>query len=174
MIPAKRRPKRAYHQHGQNLVTRALPFLVTRLADTSVPDTDLSPVERAARLLREDMLEDLGGAEAVSATQRALLDASVGSLIVLQSIDAYLFKLAAEDGLVNKRSRRTFPIVTDRMRVADSLARQLTTLGLERKAKPAQDLDSYLSARYPSSPDQGRGSSPNESGDSVGQVEKQE
>jgi hypothetical protein len=62
----KRRPKRAYHQHGHGPVTRALPFLVARLTDSTVPDSDLSPVERTARALREDMLEDLGGAEVVS------------------------------------------------------------------------------------------------------------
>jgi hypothetical protein len=144
----KRRPKRAYHQHGHGFVTRALPFLVARLTDPSLSDSDLSPVEQAARALRQGIVEDLGGAEKVSTAQRALLDASVGSLIVLQSIDAYLFGLAAQDGLVNKRSRRAFAIVTDRMRVADSLARQLTALGLERKVKPSQDLTTYVRARY--------------------------
>jgi hypothetical protein len=123
-----------------------------------VADSDLSPVERSARALRQEMLEDLGGAEGVSATQRALLDASVGSLIVLQSIDAYLFRLAAQDGLVNKRSRRAFAVVADRMRVADSLARQLTTLGLERKAKPAQDLNSLVD-KYSAPTDRESGSS---------------
>jgi len=147
-MATRRPPKRAYHQHGHGLVTRALPFLVTRLADSTVPDSDLSPIERTARALRQDLLDDLGAPEVVSAAQRALLDASVGSLIVLQSIDAYLFRLAAQDGLVNKRSRRVFAVVVDRMRVADSLTRQLTSLGLERKTKPATDLTSYLQGRY--------------------------
>ena len=147
-MATKHRQKRAYHQHGHGVVAGALPFLVARLVDPAIPDADLLPVERAARALRRDMLEDLGGPEVVSAAQRGLLDASLGSLIVLQSIDAYLFKIAAQDGLVNKRNRRAFAIVGDRMRVADSLTRQLAALGLERKAKPVQDLTTYVRDRY--------------------------
>ena len=69
-------------------------------------------------------------------------------MILLASLDAYLFALAARDGLANRRSRRAFAIVADRMRVADSLTRQLQALGLERHAKPMPSLNEYLARRY--------------------------
>jgi hypothetical protein len=37
--------------------------------------------------------------------------------------------LAAQGGLANRRNRRAYSIVADRMRVADSLTRQLQALG---------------------------------------------
>jgi len=71
---------------------------------------------------------------------------------VLDSLDRYLFELAAQGGLVNRRNRRAFAIVADRMRVADSLTRQLATLGLDRQERPPQDLASYLAQRHAGTP----------------------
>jgi hypothetical protein len=62
-------------------------------------------------------------------------------------LDRYVFELAERGGLVNRRSRRVFPVVESRMRVADGLARQLQALGLERKGKPGPTLEQYLSER---------------------------
>ena len=90
---------------------RFLAFL-ERVADPPpLPDDALSPLEAAARAWRRDVLSDLGGPDAVPAARRALLDAATGSMIVLASLDRFLFALAARDGLVNKRSRRVFSIV---------------------------------------------------------------
>ncbi len=51
-------------------------------------------------------------------------------------------------GLVNRPNRRVFAIVQDRMRVADSLARQLQTLGLEWRERPEPSLDEYMRKQY--------------------------
>jgi hypothetical protein len=72
----------------------------------------------------------------------------VGSKVILDSLDRYVFELAAQSGLANRRSRRVFAVVTDRMRVADSLARQLQALGLERRDPAPLDLGRYLAGRY--------------------------
>lgn len=96
---------------------------------------------------RRAVLADLGGLDAVPAARRALLDAATGSMIILTSLDRYVFQLASTDGLVNRRSRRVFAIVEQRQRVADSLARQLQALGLERRERPAISLHEYLAQR---------------------------
>jgi hypothetical protein len=145
--PPRNHIKRPYHRSGEHVITRALPYLLERVADQGIPDQELSPIERAARSWRIEVLDDLGGPESVPATKRAVLDAALGSKILLDSLDRYLFALAAEDGLVNRRNRRAFAIVSDRMRVADGLARQLQALGLERKEAPAPDLKAYLATR---------------------------
>jgi hypothetical protein len=139
--------RRAYHQHGQGIVSRALPHLMERVLDPGLSETVLSPVERAARDWRQQVLDDLGGLPAVSATRRALLDAATGSMILLASLDAYVFELAGQGGLANRKHRRVFPVVLDRMRIADGLARQLQTLGLDRQERPAIDLTTYLAQR---------------------------
>lgn len=97
---------------------------------------------RASRWWRQDILADLGGEENVSAAKAALLDASIGTFVVLHTIDAYFFGLGG--GRVNKRSKKLFGVVIERMRVAETLTRQLQAIGLEKKRPPAISLQSYI------------------------------
>jgi hypothetical protein len=141
------RPTRTYHRSGHDTLTRTLPHRMERVLDPAVADDALSPVERAARDWRQEVVADLGGLTAVQAAKLALVDAAVGTKIVLDSLDRYLFQLATIDGLVNKRNRRAFAIVVDRMRVADSLARQLAALGMERRTPLVPSLNDYLAQK---------------------------
>jgi hypothetical protein len=149
--PRRNRATREYHRTGAYPVERALPFLVERVKDPRVADDALTPVERGARAWRGEVLHDLGGPEAVPAAKLALVEAALGTKIVLDSLDRYLFELAGIGGLVNRRNRRAYSIVADRQRVADSLTRQLATLGLDRVDRPPVDLTAYLASR-PSAP----------------------
>jgi len=146
--PPQDRARRPYHRAGLHVVSRALPYLLERVADPAIPDEALSPVERAARAWRLEVLEDLGGSEAVPAARVALLDAATGTKILLDSLDRYVFELAEGGGLVSRRTRKAFAVVSDRMRVADSLTRQLQALGLERKAPRTPSLAEYIRERY--------------------------
>lgn len=146
--PRQNRGRRPYHRSGRIAVARALPHLMERVRDPAISDAALSPVELAAREWRQAVLADLGGADAVPATLAALLDAATGSKILLDSLDRYVFLLAEQDGLVNRRNRRVFAIVADRMRVADGLTRQLQALGLERRVKEIPKLEEYVARRY--------------------------
>jgi hypothetical protein len=132
------RDARPYQRSGEHIVAKALPFLVERVTDPAVPETALSPLERTVRGWR------------VSAARRAILDVAVGSKIILSSLDSFLFQLASSGrGMVNRRARYAFRIVNDRMRVADSLVKQLATLGLDRVERPPLDLAAYLTQRQP-------------------------
>jgi hypothetical protein len=138
---------RPYRRSGEHIVAKAMPFLAERVRDPAVPETALSPMERTVRGWRDEILEDLGG-DTVSAAKRAVLDAAVGSKIILLSLDSFLFALAGSGrGLVNRRGRYAYRIVSDRMRVADSLVKQLSTLGLDRQERPPIDLSTYLAQR---------------------------
>jgi hypothetical protein len=145
--PRRNRATREYHRTGAYPVERALPFLVERVRDPRVPDDVLTPVERGARAWRAEVLLDLGGPEAVPAAKLALVEAALGTKIVLDSLDRYLFELAGLGGLVNRRNRRAYSIVADRQRVADSLTRQLAVLGIDRVERPPVDLGLYLAHR---------------------------
>ncbi len=138
------RKPRPYLHSGAHTLRKSLPQLLERVVDDNLPSEQLSPLELAAREWRGEVLADLGGPEQVAATRMALLSAAVGTWIILHSMDRYLFELAAQDGLVNRRSRRAFAIVADRQRVADSLARQLETLGLDRAPAKVPTLADYL------------------------------
>jgi hypothetical protein len=123
--PPSNRHVRPYHRSGEHVVTKAVPFLVERVKAPRVADDALTPVERGARRWRAEILHDLGGPEAVPAAKLALVEAALGTKIILDSLDRYLFELADIAGLVNRRDRRACSIIADRMRVADSLTRQL-------------------------------------------------
>jgi hypothetical protein len=135
-----------YHHSGTHTVTRALPYLLQRIADDGVPDEALTPLEAAARAWRREAEADLGSN--LAATARALLDAATGTVILLASLDRYVFELAERGGLVNRTSRRAFSVLDSRMRLADSLARQVQALGLERRTKPSLSLTEYVAAQY--------------------------
>lgn len=149
-MPSKRSQngaRRPYHRHGHGAVTKAMPYLLERVADPALPDDQLTPLDAAARAWRTEAEQDLGGE--LAATKRAALDVAMGSFILLSSVERYTFGLAARGGLVNRRSRRAFPILETRMRLADSFMKQLQALGLERKPKPpGAALEEYLQRRY--------------------------
>ena len=148
--PPQNRAKRPYQRSGLHVVSKALPYLLERITDPAVPDETLSPVELAARGWRREVIADLGGLESVPAAKRALLDAATGSKIILDSLDRYLFDLAESGGLVNRRNRKAFAVVQDRMRVADSLTRQLQALGTERQTRT---IDLAQALRHAPEPD---------------------
>jgi len=155
MTPAKppqNSTKRPYQRSGLHVVNKALPYLLERVTDLAIPDETLSPVELAARTWRQAVIADLGGLESVSAAKQALLDAATGSKIILDSLDRYLFKLAESGGLVNRRNRKAFAVVQDRMRVADSLTRQLQALGTEHQTRT---IDLAQALRHAPEPDAG-------------------
>jgi hypothetical protein len=110
---------------------------------------------------RDAIIADLGGSDALSTQQRALVDVLVRDKLLLDSIDAALL---AERSLVNGRKRAVYPVVLDRLKLADGFARRLATLGLDRKAAPVEDLRSYIARR---TADTGHGNgSPTHAGDS--------
>jgi hypothetical protein len=93
---------------------------------------------------RADLVADLGGEGALSTQQRALIDVVVRQKLLLESVDAWLL---VQPSLVNGRKRSLLPVVRERQGLADSLARYLVQLGLERRAKPVPSLDEYLRQR---------------------------
>jgi alkanesulfonate monooxygenase SsuD/methylene tetrahydromethanopterin reductase-like flavin-dependent oxidoreductase (luciferase family) len=141
--PRNRAPRR-YDASGLYTVERAVPHLIERVADPALPADALTPVERAARELRADVIRDHGGIEACTAGWLAALDAMIGTKIMLDTIDRAIFTLAAKGGLVNKRDRRVFAIVGDRQRIADALTRQVQALGMERRRPTGPTLGDVL------------------------------
>jgi hypothetical protein len=93
---------------------------------------------------RRELLDDLGGAGAVSAAQATLVEVAVRTRLYLDHVDAVL--LARESLVV--RGRRVLPLLEQRTRLAGSLLEILSKLGLERRARPVEDLETYVTRRY--------------------------
>lgn len=129
--------------------------VLARIRDAGIPDDELTPVERAARAWRAEVLADLGDPAAVPAAKLALLDVAVVTKVLLDTLDAELLALAEAGGLVEDRG--AVPLVGDRVKVADSLVRQLTALGLARRTRSAPSLSAYLAQRQAGGPANGGG-----------------
>jgi hypothetical protein len=85
----------------------------------------------AARALlgwRDDLIDALGGEQAVSPQQRALVDLAVRTRLYVESVDAWIVQ---QPSLVHARRRSILPVVRERQALADSLARLLGRLGPE-------------------------------------------
>lgn len=88
---------------------------------------------RAVLDWRRDLIADLGGEASCSAAQLALIEIAARTRLYLDHIDAHLLQCSSL--LTKKKPRRLLPLVEQRQRVADSLARLLAQLGLERRVK---------------------------------------
>jgi hypothetical protein len=89
---------------------------------------------------------DLGGH--VSAIQETIIEMCTRSRAILNALDEYILSVNA---FADKRTRRAFPIVMDRMKVSDTLARHLALLtnpDLARRPQKLPTLDSYVSTHY--------------------------
>lgn len=93
---------------------------------------------RAIKAWRADVERDLGGADLLSRQQQTLLDMAAAAVFLLGQIDAWIG--GRPELVVNTRRRSVAPVVRERVAVADHLARLLTQLGLERRAKPVPSL----------------------------------
>jgi hypothetical protein len=106
----------------------------------------------AARSLldgRRDLIADLGGERRISATQRGLVEIAIRTRLLLDHVDAHLL---AQPRLVNRRGR-LIPLVEQRQRLADTLARVLGQLGLQRHATQVSDPADVFGARTAESPE---------------------
>ena len=104
-----------------------------------------SAVAVAVRGWKADVRADLGGD--LSRAQETILEAAAQAWVILSSVDDWLCGQAT---LVkaNKRTTATvLPVVMQRMQIAEGLARNLERLGLERRAKPTMDLQTYLARK---------------------------
>jgi len=128
-----RRAKRALKQWGERAI-----------------DMGTTPGRQLAAW-RDALIEDLGGDEHVSTQQLTVIELAARTKVLLDGVDAWLFgqptKHEGSSRLYSKRDRKLYPIVRQRQALADSLARYMAMLGLERRAK-VHDLDEYVVDQY--------------------------
>ncbi len=91
---------------------------------------------------RTDLILDLGGRDAVSIQELAIIEVCVNTKLLLDSVDAWLLD---QPRLVNARKRSLLPAVLQRQQLADALARHLALLGLERRDPPEEEQVTVIS-----------------------------
>jgi len=124
-------PPRRYDQSGVNTLKRQLPDVLARVSDDTLARDKLAPLEVAARDWRESVIRDLGGRDTITTTKLALVNATLGSWLLLNTVDSYLMRV--DCGIIDRKHKALDPIAEQRTRMADSLVRQLQALGLQKQ-----------------------------------------
>jgi len=113
-------------KHGLNTLKKAWSQLGNRALDGR------SPAMVAIRKWRAELIADLGGDDAASTQQLAIIDLAGKQKLLLDSIDTWLL---SQPSLINSRKRTLIPVVLQRQQLANALVEYLTKLGLERRHK---------------------------------------
>lgn len=126
---------RSYSRHGLNqlkarVMVRGLSAIDKRTA-----------AAQALLAWRKELFTDLGGEDACSAQQKALVEVATRTRLYVESLDAWIM---SQKTLVNHKRKAVLPVVLQRQTLADALARYMTQLGLERREKPVKSLPEYL------------------------------
>jgi hypothetical protein len=98
---------------------------------------------------RQALLDHLGGAESVSETQAQLVELVSRGLLYVGHLDAVLLERRS---LLNKKGTKVVGLLIERMRMSETVGRQLAQLGLQRVKPPIMDLQTYLSDKYAQHP----------------------
>src|SRR6516162_7070406 len=101
-------------KHGLNSLKKAWSQLGNRMLDGR------SPAAIAIRRWRAELIADLGGADAISTQQLAIIDLAGKPKLMLDSIDTWLL---SQPSLINARKRSVIPVVLQRQALADGLAK---------------------------------------------------
>ena len=86
---------------------------------------------------RRDLIADLGGDAVISAQQRALVEVATRTRLYVDHLDVFLMQ---QPSLVHTKHKAVLPVLKERQALADSLARLLGQLGLERHQGPPKSL----------------------------------
>ena len=145
MIPNPTREERLSprQSHGLKALKRAVRTLGSRTIDRR------TRVGKALTAWRSDLAADLGGFDALSTQQRALLDEAVKLKLMLDAVDAWVL---AQPSLIDKRKRALLPVVRERLALVGQLQSLLRDLGLERRPKDPLDLTAYMAGKAPTPP----------------------
>ena len=134
--------KRAYRSHGVRGAKAALREWGNRSIERALDGR--SATAKALVEWKQGLADDLGGDPSVA--QWAIIDMAARDKFLLDGLDAWLM---SQDRLpVDKRARKVWQVVRDRQTLSNGLMQKLTTLGLERRKSPPQDLTAYIEQRY--------------------------
>jgi len=131
-------PTRTYSRHGLNALKARVKVRGLHAIDRR------TAAAQALIAWRRELVADLGGEEAVSAQQRALIELAARTRLYVDSLDAWIM---GQPSLINARKRAVLPVLLQRQQLADALARYMMQLGLERRAREVRDLKAYLTER---------------------------
>jgi hypothetical protein len=121
-----------------NIVRRKKTFIALKKAWSKLGNRMIdgrSPAGVALRKWRQEIIEDLGEPDNMSAQKETIIDLACRSRLILHSGDTWIFEQESLVYRSKKRLATLLPVVIQRQALADSLSKYLAQLGLERRHK---------------------------------------
>ena len=110
-------------------------------------DTD-TDVARALTAWKADLIGDLGGTDAISVQEMALVNEAAVTKLLLDSVNVWLLQ---QRSIINLNHKMVIPLVYNRNTLVNTLRQLLCDLGLERRAKQVASIHA-IAAEYASKP----------------------
>ena len=137
--PSPPEGNRYAQKHGINALKKAWSQFGNRMIDGR------SPAAVALRKWRQEIIDDLGGPDNMSAQKETIIDLACRSRLILHSVDTWIFEQQTLVHRSKKRLATLLPVVMQRQQLADSLAHYMKMLGLDRRHK-VKSLTEILAA----------------------------
>jgi hypothetical protein len=112
-------PKRIHSKHRLYELKNSLAVLGKRALDKT------TPVGRALRHWRRELMDDLGGPESVSKQQSVIIDLCVKTHLLLQSIDNWLLQVSLSHVFIQSREPLHLLFQSQQTHVSGQRVRQL-------------------------------------------------
>ena len=128
---------RQHHNHGLTTLRNAVNELAAR-GLSAIDET--TEVGQSLMVWRGELLQDLGGQDVLSTQELYVVDLICRLRLMVDSIDRWLLE---QPTLINKQRKQVYAAVRERTHMADSVVKNLETLGLKRRAKEVRLAD-YL------------------------------
>jgi hypothetical protein len=90
---------------------------------------------------RDELIASLGGAENISPQRAALVELAVRARAIVDHVDAFVLEMPT---LIDVRKKKLRPLVEQRARLADHLAKLLEQIGLDRVEKRVPSLQEVI------------------------------
>jgi hypothetical protein len=119
-------------------VKREMKQLVTLALDRRTEES------KQVEEVRGRLLASLGGADNLSAQEQLLVGEAAFLVLQLTAINTWLAK---QPQLVDRRKRSLHPVVSQRLGLVSTLRAVLSDLGLKRRQKEVESLETYLRAK---------------------------
>ncbi len=120
--------------HELQVLKRTLRVLGSRGIDQR------TQVGKALALWRSELVADLGAEENLSKQEQVLIEQATRLHLIIESVDGWLFQ--RKGGMVNHRKHTLLPVVRERVALVTALRGLLVDLGLKRRAREVETLDS--------------------------------
>lgn len=135
---------RARQYRALRKARRSAPGMMARIADPSIPDHELTPVERGCRGLRDSVYEQAGGRARLLQTHVMRVEVLMLKYLMVTTGAGDVLPVLERHGTMSLRTLKMHPAVVDLDRLLSSYEKTLDAVERIKQGQPAEDWKAKL------------------------------